>query len=215
MDPRLFVVAIAFMVLYSPIFSATSPAYAHFEHFSHYNNRGDEVGQYYSYEQLDPEYAGPNEPVAIMFSVQDNDGHDTYNIDTMVEVYSAATGERLEVLPWTRRDTGDFQGFYNFPQIGNYQVVLSVANSGGSVNLNGIDPPRAALTSTTGCNCDRAIFNVSISRNFGTIWTTTMYLAFLAPISVVGSVLAWNYRSRIRSAAKYQSSDPNETARYV
>src|SRR5919199_375288 len=217
MDPRLFIVGIAsFIILYLPASFSTSPAYAHFAHFSHYNNRGDEVGQYYSYEQLDPEYAGPNEPVAIMFSVQDNDGHDTYNIDTMVEVYSAATGERVEALPWTKRDTGDFQVFYNFPEIGNYQVVLSVAKPGGSVNLNGIDPPRTTLMSTTGCNCDRAIFNVSISRSFGTIWTTTMFIAFLAPISVVGSVLAWNYRSRIRSVGKYhQSIDQHETARYV
>jgi hypothetical protein len=217
MDPRLFIVAIAsFIILYlSSSFSTNPAAYAHFEHFSHYNNRGDEVGQYYAYEQLDPEYAGPNEPVAIMFSVQDNDGHDTYNIQTMVEVYSAATGERLQALPWTKRDTGDFQVFYNFPQIGNYQVVLSVAKPGGSVNLNGIDPPRTALMSTIGCNCDRAIFNVSISRSFGTIWTTTMIVAFLAPITVVGSVLAWNYRSRIRNVGKYPSIDQHETARYV
>jgi hypothetical protein len=217
MDPRLFILAIAsFIILYlSSSFSTNPAAYAHFEHFSHYNNRGDEVGQYYAYEQLDPEYAGPNEPVAIMFSVQDNDGHDTYNIQTMVEVYSAATGERLQALPWTKRDTGDFQVFYNFPQIGNYQVVLSVAKPGGSVNLNGIDPPRTALMSTIGCNCDRAIFNVSISRSFGTIWTTTMIVAFRAPITVVGSVLAWNYRSRIRNVGKYPSIDQHETARYV
>src|SRR5919199_2445336 len=143
MDPRLFIVGIAsFIILYLQASFSTSPAYAHFAHFSHYNNRGDEVGQYYAYEQLDPEYAGPNAPVAIMFSVQDHDGHDTYNIDTMVEIYSAKTGERLEAWPWTKQEIGDFQVFYNFPEVGNYQIVLSVAKDGGSNNPNGIDPAR-------------------------------------------------------------------------
>jgi hypothetical protein len=216
MSRRLFIALVAFMVLL-PFFFSTGPAYAHFEHFAHYNNRGDEVGQYYAYEQLEPEYAGPNEPVAIMFSVQDRDGHDTYNINTMVEIYSARTGDRLEALPWTKRETGDFQVFYNFPEIGNYQIVLSVAKDGGSVNSNGIDAPRTALSAIAGCNCYRAIFNVSISNNFGMIWNTTMLLAFIVPLSVFGSVLAWNYRSRIKSGRRrYQSSgEQSETAKYV
>lgn len=62
------------------------PAYAHFDHFSHYNGRGGGVGQYYVYEKLEPDYAAPGEPTAIMFSVQDYDGRDRYNIETMVEV---------------------------------------------------------------------------------------------------------------------------------
>jgi hypothetical protein len=78
-----------------------------------------------------------------MFSVQDLDGRDTYNIDTMVEIYSATTGERLKVWPWTRQEIGDFQVFYNFPELGSYQIVLSVANDGNNpANLNGIDQPR-------------------------------------------------------------------------
>ena len=199
-----------------PFFFSTGPAYAHFEHFAHYNNRGDEVGRYYAYEQLEPEYAGPNEPVAIMFSVQDRDDHDTYNINTMVEIYSAKTGERLEAWPWTKQEIGDFQVFYNFPEIGNYQIVLSVAKEGGSVNPTGIDAPRTALSAITGCNCYRTIFNVSISNNFGMIWNTTMLLAFIVPLSVFGSVLAWNYRSRIKSGRRYQSSgEQSETAKYV
>ena len=191
-------------------------AYAHFEHFAHYNNRGDEIGPYYAYEQLEPEYARPNEPTAIMFSVQDPDGRDTYNIQTMVEVYSATTGERLEAWPWTRQDRGDFQVFYSFPEVGNYQIVLSVAKEGGSNNPNGIDLPRPTLSSTAACNCDRTIFNVSISNNFGTIWNMTMVLAFSVPISVIGGVLLWNYRSRrIRSGSYRRSSERTETAKYV
>jgi hypothetical protein len=216
MSRRLFIVLVAFIaLLLLPFFYSTGSAYAHFEHFAHYNNRGDEVGQYYAYEQLDPEYAGPNAPVAIMFSVQDHDGHDTYNIDTMVEIYSAKTGERLEAWPWTKQEIGDFQVFYNFPEIGNYQIVLSVAKDGGSNNPNGIDPPRTALSSITGCNCYRTIFNVSISNSFGTIWNTTMILAFIVPLSVFGGVLAWNYRSRIKSGSRYEAIDRSETAKYV
>jgi hypothetical protein len=190
--------------------SGSVPAYAHFEHFSHYNNRGDGVGPYYAYEQLDPEYAGPNTPVALAFSIQDDNGHDTYNIDTMVEVYSAESGERLQAFPWTRQDIGDFQVFYNFPKVGNYQIVLSVAND--AANLNSIDPPRSTLSGTTGCNCDRTVFNVSISNNFGSIWTATMIVAVTGPIAVLGGVLAWNYSSRRKKGIK---GSKVETARYI
>ncbi|HEX2557485.1 MAG TPA: hypothetical protein VHK86_04125, partial [Nitrososphaera sp.] len=88
--------AILGLIVIGSVFASVPDAQAHFEHFSHYNNRGDGIGPYYAYEALDPEYAKPNEPVAIMFSVQDHDGHDTYNIVSMVEVYSAETGERLK-----------------------------------------------------------------------------------------------------------------------
>ncbi len=189
---------------------ASVPAYAHFAHFTHYNNRGDWIGPYYAYEALEPEYAGPAEPVAIMFSVQDQDGHDTYNIDAMVEVYSAETGERLKAFPWTREDIGDFQVFYNFPKVGNYQIVLSVAKD--AVNLNSIDPPRSILSGTTGCSCYRTIFNVSITNGFGTIWTTTMIAAVVGPLAVFGGVLAWNYSSRRKNG---RVGDRVETARYV
>ena len=198
------------LVAASLLLLASVPAYAHFEHFTHYNNRGDGVGPYYAYEQLEPEYAGPNTPVALAFSIQDDNGHDTYNIDTMVEVYSAETGERLQAFPWTRQDIGDFQLFYNFPKVGNYQIVLSVAKN--VANLNTIDPPRTTLSGTTGCNCDRAVFNVSISNYFGSIWTSTMLIAVAGPLVVFGGVLAWNYSSRRKSGIQ---GSRVETARYV
>jgi hypothetical protein len=207
------------VIVLLPLFSSIIPAYAHFEHFTHYNNRGGELGSYYAYEALEPEYAPPNEPVAIMFSVQDREGHDTYNVDTMVEVYSAATGERLKAWPWTRQDVGDFQVFYNFPEVGNYQIVLSVAKDGDSpANLNGIDQPRTTLSSTVGCNCDRVIFNVSISKNLGTIWNSMMLISVILPLSVVGGVLVWNYRRRrrtIRASALDRTTTRGETARYI
>ncbi len=208
----------AAVIFLMPLFSSVIPAYAHFEHFTHYNNRGGELGSYYAYEALEPEYAPPNEPVAIMFSVQDREGHDTYNVDTMVEVYSAATGERLKAWPWTRQDVGDFQVFYNFPEVGNYQIVLSVAKDGNSpVNLNGIDQPRRTLSSTVGCNCDRVIFNVSITKSLGTIWNTMMLISVALPLSVVGGALIWNYRRRrvMRKSSAYRIDAQGDTARYI
>ena len=197
--------------------SSIIPAYAHFEHFTHYNNRGGDVGPYYAYEALEPEYAAPNEPIAVMFSVQDLDGRDTYNIDTMVEIYSATTGERLKAWPWTRQEIGDFQVFYNFPELGSYQIVLSVANDGNNpANLNGIDQPRETLSSTAGCNCDRVIFNVSITKNFGTIWYTMMLISVSLPLSVLGGVLVWNYRRRvIKKSGMYGTRTQGDTARYI
>jgi hypothetical protein len=209
---RRHVIALAVIVLL-PLPSLV-PAYAHFEHLGHYNNRGGHVGAYYAYEALDPDYAGPNQPVAVMFSVQDLDGRDTHNIHTMVEIYSATTGERLEAWPWTEQEIGDFELFYNFPEVGSYQIVLSVAKDGNSVNVNSIDPPRATLSSTTSCNCDRAIFNVSITKNFGTIWNVMMLIAISLPLSVFGGVLAWNYRRTIKSG-RHRGSMVRDTIRYM
>jgi hypothetical protein len=210
---RRYAITLAVVLLLLP-FSSLVPAYAHFEHLGHYNNRGGQVGPYYAYEALDPDYAGPNEPVAVMFSVQDRDGRDTYNIHTMVEIYSGTTGERLKAWPWTEQEIGDFELFYNFPEVGSYQIVLSVAKDGNSVNLNSIDPARPTLSSTASCNCDRAIFNVSITKNFGTIWNVMMLVAISLPLSVFGAVLAWNYRRTIKNGT-YQGSMRRDTIRYL
>jgi hypothetical protein len=135
----------------------------------------------------------------------------------MVEIYSATTGERLKAWPWTRQEIGDFQVFYNFPELGSYQIVLSVANDGNNpANLNGIDQPRETLSSTAGCNCDRVIFNVSITKNFGTIWYTMMLISVSLPLSVLGGVLVWNYRRRvIKKSGMYGTRTQSDTARYI
>jgi uncharacterized membrane protein len=189
---------------------SAAPAYAHFEHFSHYNGRGDGVGQYYVYEALEPDYASPGEPTAIMFSVQDRDGRDTYNIETMVEIY-AASGERVKAFPWTKQDVGDFTVFYAFPQVGSYQIVLSIAD--GPVNTNAIDPPRNTLGSTSGCSCERLIFNVAISQGFGTIYNATIATAVFGPLAIFGAVLGLTYWSRKKSG-RFVSA-PGDTMRYV
>lgn len=189
---------------------SAAPAYAHFDHFSHYNSKGDGVGQYYVYEALEPDYAAPGEPTAIMFSIQDNDGRDTYNIETMVEVY-ASSGERLKAFPWTKQDVGDFSVFYTFPQVGGYQIVLSIAD--GPVNINAIDPPRGTLGSSSGCNCERLIFNAAISQGFGTIYNTTLAGAVVGPLAIFGAVLGLTYWSKKKSG-KFASA-PGDTMRYV
>lgn len=186
------------------------PAYAHFEHFSHYNGRGDGIGQYYVYEALEPDYAAPDEPVAIMFSVQDHDGRDTYNLETMVEVY-ASSGERLKAFPWTKQDVGDFAVFYTFPQVGSYQIVLSIAD--GPVNTNAIDPPRSTLGSSSGCNCERLIFNAAISQGFGTIYTATLATAIFGPLAIFGAVLGLTYWSKKKN--NQYTRVPGDSLRYI
>jgi hypothetical protein len=189
---------------------SAAPAYAHFDHLTHYNGRGDGVGQYYVYEALEPDYAAPGEPTAIMFSVQDGEGRDTYNVETMVEVY-ASSGERVKAFPWTKQDVGDFQMFYTFPQVGSYQIVLSIAD--GRVNTYGIDPPRNTLGSSAGCNCERLIFNVAISQGFGAIYSSALAGGVFGSLGIFGAVLGLTYRSRKKSG-KFVSA-PGDVARYI
>ncbi|AIF83068.1 hypothetical protein NTE_00993 [Candidatus Nitrososphaera evergladensis SR1] len=189
------VTAAAATLFAATVFASAQNAYAHFEHFGHYNAKGDAIGPYYAYEQLDPDYAKPGEPAAIQFSIQDHDGRDTKDLVTMVEVYSGITGERLAAFPWTKQDTGDFQLFYTFPDVGYYQIVLSMA-TGPANNLNGVDPPRTTLSGTAGCNCDRAVFNAAISNNFGEIWSTAMIASVLIPLGIIGVVLGLVYKRK-------------------
>jgi hypothetical protein len=198
------------LLVVSLLVISAAPAYAHFDHLSHYNSRGSGAGEHYVYGALEPDYAAPGEPTAIMFSVQDRDGRDTYNIETMVEVY-ASSGERIKAFPWTKQDVGDFQVFYTFPQVGSYQVVLSIAD--GQVNTNEIDPARRTLGSTAGCNCERVVFNFAISQGFGTIYNSTLAIAVFGPLAIFGAVLGLTYRSR-RKSGRFVSA-PGDTARYI
>lgn len=190
--------------------SAVPAAFAHFDHFSHYNAKGGGVGDYYVYLQLEPDYTAPNEPAAVMFSVQDRDGRDTQNLETMVEVY-ASSGDRLQAYPWTKQDIGDFEVFYTFPQRGSYQIVLSIAD--GEVNSNDVDPPRTTLSSRAGCDCERLIFNVAVSESFGTIYVSTIVGAVFAPLALFGTVLGLTYRSKKKSG--HFVAAPGDMMRYV
>lgn len=192
------------------LFAAATPAYAHLQHLSTYNSRGESAGSYYVYEALDPGYAAPGEQAAIMFSVQDYDGRDTNNIETMIEIY-ASSGERLKAFPWTKQDIGDFQVYYTFQEAGTYQIVLSIAN--GPVNTNEIDPPRGTLGSTANCNCERVIFNAAISQSFGMIYNSTLAIAVFAPLGIFGAVLGLTYWNRKKSG-KFVSA-PGDTVKYI
>ena len=205
MKPAIVLLAVALSFLATIV-----PAFAHFDHLAHYNARGGGVGDYYVYLQLDPDYTKPSEPAAIMFSVQDNDGHDTRNIETMTEVY-ASTGERLQVFPWTKQDVGDFELFYTFPYQGSYQIVLSIAT--GEVNSNSVDPARSTLSGKAGCECERLVFNVAISNDFGTIFMSTIAGAVFVPLILFGGVLGLTYWSKKKSG-KYVSG-PGDMVRYV
>jgi len=183
-------------LLVSSVLSFIPKSYAHFDHFSAYNGGGDRVGTFNVYEALDPDYARPGETTRIMFSVQDRDGKDVSDVNTMIEIYSASSGERIQTFPWTKQRSGDFEVSYVFPEIGSYQLVLSVAN--GEVNLNTMETARTILSSNRDCNCDRTIFNVSISEGFGTVWNSTMLVSVLGPLTIMGIVLGMNFKNRMR-----------------
>jgi hypothetical protein len=164
---------------------------------------------------LDPEYAAPDEPTQITFSIQDFDGNDVYDIETMVEIYQESTGERVKGFPWTVRDIGDFNLYYVFPYPGSYEIVLSVANDDKMVNHNQLDAPRSILSSIADCNCQRVIFNVSISDSWGLVRNTLLVISILTPIIVLGLVLGRTYLKRRKQTSVTGAVPEKETLKYV
>ncbi len=183
-----YVVAVAVLLAFS-----VPQVFAHLDHLPHYNGMQRGLENYVIHQALEPEYAGPGQVTAIIFSVQDYNGNDVQNVETMVEIYSS-NGERVKAFPWTMQDVGDFTLYYTFPQAGNYHLVISVAN--GPVNSNAMDQPRTTLLSTSGCNCERALSNLNISGSFGDIFTYTVLGAIFVPLAGIGSVLWLSYKKR-------------------
>lgn len=194
-----------------------SISYAHLSHTPHYNggSNRDGIGKYYPYMALDPEYAAPDEPTQITFSVQDFDGNDVYDIETMVEIYQESTGERVKGFPWTVRDIGDFNIYYVFPNPGGYEIVLSVANDDKMVNHNQLDAPRSILSSISDCNCQRVIFNVSISESWGLVRNSLLVISILIPIIVLGLVLGKMYLNRRNEQSISKMIPEKETLKYI
>jgi hypothetical protein len=190
---------------------------AHLSHTPHYNggSNRDGIGKYYPYMALDPEYAAPDEPTQIIFSVQDFDGNDVYDIETMVEIYQERTGERVKGFPWTVRDIGDFSLYYAFPNPGGYEIVLSVANDDKMVNHNQLDASRSILSSTADCNCQRVIFNVSISESWGLVRNSLLVISIIIPIVVLGLVLGKAYLKKKREIASSGTVPEKETLKYI
>ncbi|MGI8831682.1 MAG: hypothetical protein ACR2IS_03485, partial [Nitrososphaeraceae archaeon] len=131
-------------------------------------------------------------------------------------IYAADTGERVKVYPWTKQETGDFELEYNFPRNGNYQVVISVANNPDATGSNSrvIDPPRDTLSSTLNCNCDRAVFNISASENFGNIYSSVILAAVIVPLIVLGLVLGITFRGKRRSKSLYPNLTNTEALKW-
>jgi len=188
--------------------SIISTSYAHLEHLPHYNSGGSRYswGNYSSFIALEPEYGvAKKRPTAIEFSIQDRNNNDVYNITTMVEIYETSTGNRVQVFSWTYHNLGDFMLFYIFPQVGNYQIVLSVRDNVGTDSPNYeddtqsvigyTDPPRSLLSNIKGCNCERTIFNISVSPSYGVIQDTMYAVIITFPLSVLGSILVWKYKA--------------------
>lgn len=195
--------AIVFLIfsIYSLITSTVFTAYAHFDHFASYNSSGMGIGnKYYVLQQLEPEYAKSNEPSKIMFSIQDKNGKDVYDVTVMVEIYSI-NGERVFVFPWTTLETGDFDIPFVFSNNGNYQIVLSVLNEDIARNkiINTVSPPRTILNDSVNCNCERAVFNVSITETFGLISTVALYGTIFGAIIILGATSIWIFKSRRKS----------------
>jgi hypothetical protein len=191
--------------------SLTSISYAHLSHLPHYNGFGTPIGKYYVDEALDPEFTPPVQPTQITFSIQDYSGNDVYNVYTMVEIYQDSTGQRIKAFPWTKQDIGDFSLYYSFPSIGNYDIVLSIANDNNSTNHNGIDRPRDILTGNLNCDCDRGVFSISITKNFGSIFYTAIFAGILGAIAVFGSVAAFIYKSRKKLTKLVSNTNDNKS----
>ncbi len=198
--------------IYFLISCSFSPVEAHFSHSAHYNNGAIGIGdKYMVLQQIEPEYTKPNELSQIQFSIQDKQGKDTSNLIGMVEIYSTLTNERLSAYPWTRLASGDFQIPYIFPKIGNYQIILSILNDNSNNSsddiINTIPPARTILGDNSNCNCERAVFNVSITESFGFIFTTVIYISVIIVILIVGLVLSWMFLSRRKSKTNPISND--------
>ncbi|MEM3160328.1 MAG: hypothetical protein QXJ74_06055, partial [Nitrososphaera sp.] len=77
MAPWPYALAVAVIIALS-----VPPAFAHLEHLPHYNGMQRGVEDYVIHQALEPEYAGPGQLTAIMFSVQDYDGNDVRDVET-------------------------------------------------------------------------------------------------------------------------------------
>jgi hypothetical protein len=81
------------------------------------------------------------------------------------------------------------------------------------VNQNQLDPPRSILSSLTDCNCQRVIFNVTISDSWGLIRNSLLVISILTPLIVLGPVLGGIYLKRRKQ--RLYSRPEKETLKYI
>jgi hypothetical protein len=182
-------------------------SYAHLEQSS---SGGVMQGNYFSYIGFDPRNPAPNEHVEIIFSIQDKNGNDMHDIETMVEIYSDSMEKRIFYEPWNFQDIGDFEIPFVFEKSGAYQIILSVSEVN---NLKEhVVSPRFMPSSSSDCDCTRVLFNVSVSENWNNIWTSLMVVILVLPFSVFGYAMWINYKNKQNSNQKLSR---HETLRYV
>ena len=77
--------------------------------------------------------------------------------------------------PWTMRTFGDFDLYHTFKEVGNYQIVLSIFDSQSKLapTIGSISPPREILSNNQDCDCDRGVFNISVTNTFGDIFVAS------------------------------------------
>ena len=104
----------------------------------------------------------------------------------------------LQTYPWTMRTSGDFDLYHTFRQVGNYQLVLSISDNQDKTEpqIGTTSPPRDILSSNQGCNCDRGVFNISVTNTFGDIFVGAVSVGVVGIIVVFGIILGLAYRNR-------------------
>ncbi|MBT8252282.1 MAG: hypothetical protein KJO99_05580 [Nitrosopumilus sp.] len=199
------IIIFIFVLLIMPSIFINS--YAHLEQSS---SGGVMQGDYFSYIGFDPRNPAPDERTKILFSIQDENGNDMYDIETMVEIYSDSMGKRIFYEPWITRNIGDFEIPFVFEKSGTYQIILSISDV---KNLKEhVISPRSMPSSSSDCDCTRILFNISVSENWNDIWNSLMIVILILPFSVFGYALWNNYKNKRNSNQKFTKY---ETLRYV
>ncbi|KFM21221.1 hypothetical protein AAA799B03_01247 [Marine Group I thaumarchaeote SCGC AAA799-B03] len=181
------------------LFSFVPSSYAHLEYSS---SGGVMSGKYFSFIGFEPRNPIPKEPASIVFSIQDKDGNDIYDIETMVEIYNANMEKRLFYEPWIKRSIGDFEIPFVFEEKGTYQIVLSISEQNNPKEH--VVVPRQMPSSSSNCDCVRVLFNVSVSENWSYIWNSLMVVVVVLPFAVFGYAMWNNYKNKNSKLEKYE-----------
>jgi len=171
-------------------------AFAHLEHGS---AGGQIIGKYNVILGLEPRTPIPEEPSKIIFSIQDLEGNDIQDVQTIVEIYEDSLKKRIFVDSWEQRELGDFEIFYTFEKNGIYQVVLNISENKVQESITAQQP---SLSGTLDCDCPRVVFNVSVSDYWFYLWNGIMVIAIVMVCTVFGIAFAMNYLKR-KKGEKY------------
>jgi hypothetical protein len=76
---------------------------------------------------------------------------------------------------------------------------LSIANGYGQPHDIQADLSRPTLSSNLNCNCDRVVFNASVSNSFGSIYKSTLTIGIVASIVIFGAIMGLTYKKRKKS----------------